>query len=572
MEMECLGFDEEEGFGMMPFGGGMGGLLPAAAGVLPAFAGAATGAGIRPVHPFGWHEEAHEEGFGMHPAGWHEEAHEEGFGLHPAGWHPVGWHEEAEEGFHPAHAAAAAAASGLLPAAGFHPAGWHEDAHEEGFGMHPAGWHPAGWHGEHAEEAHENNAFNFRQGFHPATGVMPGYHPGIGAGLPGAGLMPFGYGEGEWGEGFGGLQKSNPESKEAKPEAKEETTPEEAKKEHDVVFPEPKLEAVKKVEQVNPFAAGIMSGLIGGGDGFGDFEMGEFEGAELPLPGHIMISFDEDHSSATKIRMNYQMLAGYLGVKLHWVITDQIHVTLPDIALGNFAACETCSGTLPLVDHSAHWADIPVKLGKGHYGLWAVGEGRSDVFTKQLILALPYGLYWNIGPAAVEFSFLFANMGCNEYEDARHHGMAFAANAEDCAYIAASNTWCGNQFMFNTMNHVCSCMTFGAMQCDMESHPGSNIYKITHINGQKRNFVPRATPFANKVRKIAPHGKEKEDHQIFGALWMYFAGGFSSFLLLLFLYVFFPSRWKRRSPYPVDLDTTYYTMRGENLLPTPSEV
>ena len=35
-----------------------------------------------------------------------------------------------EEGIHPAHAAAAAAASGLHPAAGFHPAGWHEDAHE----------------------------------------------------------------------------------------------------------------------------------------------------------------------------------------------------------------------------------------------------------------------------------------------------------------------------------------------------------------------------------------------------------------------------------------------------------
>ena len=128
---------------------------------------------------------------------------------------------------------------------------------------------------------------------------MPGYHPGPGAGLPGAGLLPFGFGEGEL-EGWGGLQK-------AKGDIKTEIN--KSDKEHDAMFPEPKLEAIKKVEaeqQINPFGVG---GLIGG-EGFADFEMGEFEGAELPLPGHIMISFDEDHSTATNIRMNYQMLAG----------------------------------------------------------------------------------------------------------------------------------------------------------------------------------------------------------------------------------------------------------------------
>lgn len=120
-------------------------------------------------------------------------------------------------------------------------------------------------------------------------------------------------------------------------------------------------------------------------------------GAELPLPGRIAVALDELQSSATRIRMNFQLLGGYTGVRLHYVITDQLHLTLPDIHLGNYAACMKCFGSVMMNDYFAHYINIEVNLPPGHYGLWTVGDGRQDMFTKQLILTVPYGLYWNIG-------------------------------------------------------------------------------------------------------------------------------------------------------------------------------
>jgi len=322
------------------------------------------------------------------------------------------------------------------------------------------------------------------------------------------------------------------------------------------------------LQQFNPIAAmygGLgqfnpMTAALFGGDmpEWGE----EFEGwgAELPLPGHIMVSFDEDHSTATKVRFNYQLLAGYIGVTLHWVITDQLHVNLPDIALGNYAACEACSGSIEMKDHAVHQLEVDVKLGKGHYGFWAVGEGRSDRFTKQLILALPYGLYWNIGPADVEFSFLYANMGCGVFDTGIAHGEAFAANAEDCAYITAANSWCGPTFLFNTVSHVCSCIPFGAMGCEFSPHTAMNVYKITSVTGGK----PRGLP-GKLLQKQSIHKMEDEQHQSVPT-WAIVGGTLLSLLLILSIY-FGRRKWLFSSaPYAIDMDETNYSMHGANLL------
>merc|ERR1719483_57307 len=144
-------------------------------------------------------------------------------------------------------------------------------------------------------------------------------------------------------------------------------------------------------------------------------------------------------------------------------------------------------------DYMKHYLDINigVNLPPGHYGLWTVGDGRQDMSTKQLILTVPYGLYWYIGHSQIEFKLMFAGMGCKGSESRMIHGEAFTAKAEDCAYITIANPVCGNTFIFNPISHVCSCTAFGAGGCDYEEgKDAGNVYHITKRPGKPSSYRP----------------------------------------------------------------------------------
>ena len=84
-------------------------------------------------------------------------------------------------------------------------------------------------------------------------------------------------------------------------------------------------------------------------------------------------------------------------MKLYYLITTSVQLTLPMIRVGWNSACSTCYGVIAVTDIAKHIHRVAVNLENGHYGLWMVGEDPDTRYANELILVSPFGFYFSVG-------------------------------------------------------------------------------------------------------------------------------------------------------------------------------